>query len=97
MNKYVNIRSWDLFEEMLNAYASIGDIKLDLGTQLRDKDLDRFKELFEKWCEECVTTPIMRKTRSSLTHKRYAWSPSRIPDEETAIKEGVKILKQMEL
>lgn len=97
MNRHLNIRSWDLFEEMLNAYASIGDIKLDLGTQLRDKDLDRFKELFEKWCEECVITPIMQKTRSSLAHKRYAWNLKKIPDEETAIKEGVKILKQMEL
>tara|TARA_Y100001973_G_C5161178_1_gene313613 strand:- start:290 stop:646 length:357 start_codon:yes stop_codon:yes gene_type:complete len=93
---HVNIKTYSLFEEMLNEVGKpikIGDKQLGYGESIRKINFELFISLFNQWVSLCLEKGIMKKTLSSNAEKQTEWSQE-MGEVQRALK-GLETLREI--
>ena len=93
---HVNIKTYSLFEEMLNEVGKpikIGNQQLGYGESIRKINFELFVSLFNQWVSLCLEKKVMRKTLSTNSEKQTEWSQE-MGEVQRALK-GLEVLREI--
>lgn len=85
MKTYISIKTKDIFEELLNEvkrYAQISDLRVALGTLLRENREEEFTVLYNQWLSACQERNLIRQTLSTRQSRKHHWDTREDVDNE---------------
>lgn len=93
MKEYISIETRDKFEALLNEvkrFAQISDLRIGLGSLLREEREEEFIALYNQWLSACQERNLIRQTLSTHQRRKHHWD-----EREDVDIESRKVLARM--